>query len=220
MNFFSLVTAVLQAIGDVLTLNVSALLTRGADAPVVVGVALVAGFSTMAGYAVVFFLNRVRGVRFHVSMALGTAYLIFLQCLTAVIAVLVCLIVIGEFAPLTVISGYLLALAPRALGFLVFIPHFGLAIGRILEGWVLLALVAVLRGVLDTTWLQAFAIASIAWLLEQILSRALARPVASLASRAWTLATGQPTFLSAHDILAGAPFIPLQARRRTARIES
>lgn len=207
-----MLSAALDAVGDVLSFRAADLPVPGGQREwmVAIQVAIIAGLSTMLGHAVVFVLNSVRGVRFAISMALGAVFLTGLQVISALVTVSVAWVALGGVSVSTVVAGYLYALAPRILGILVFVPHFGLLIGRILEGWILLCQVVVLRGLLELPWAAAIGISGIAWLATQLLSRLLARPVASVASRIWSAATGRAVFLSAHDILAGAPFIPLQ----------
>lgn len=179
--------------------------------PVAAGVAVLAGVSTMLGHTVVFAINRVTGLRMAAGMALGALYLAVLRSLTAVLIALLALAVTrGAVDPELLAVVYLLAVAPHLLGFLVFIPHLGLVIGRLLEVWTLVCLAALLVQVLAISRLPAAAIAGAAWFAGQLLSLLLAKPLAMASSRAWSLATGHDTFITGQDILAGAPFVPLE----------
>ena len=204
---------VLSAAGDVWALRAPEVLELGprVSFPVAAGVAVLAGIATMIGHTVVFALNRVTGLRMAAGMALGALYLTVLRSLTAVVIALLALTVTrgavdGELLAVV----YLLAVAPHLLAFLVFIPHFGLVIGRLLEVWTLVCLAALLVHVLAIGRLPAVAIAGAAWLTGQLLSHLLAKPLAVVSSRAWSLATGRDTFITSQDILAGAPFVPLE----------
>lgn len=213
MDPISWIAAVLAAAADVVLLRPGAIYERIPSQSllsVAIGVALLAGASTMLGHVVVFLLNRVHGLRLHAGVALGALYLTFLHVLSAVVVGLVATVVAGDIAPMTIAVAYLFAISPRVLGFLVFVPHIGLGIGRLLEGWWLITLVVLLAQVLSLGRWQALLVAGVAWLLTQVLSRLMARPVAALASRAWTRLSGRTTFITAHDILAGAPFVPLE----------
>lgn len=212
MEPFTWIVAVFTATADVALLRPGRLLGVAEPAslvPVAIGVALLAGISTMAGHVVIFLLNRVRGLRLHAALALGGLYLTFLHLLTGVVIALIVVLVAGQVEPVTIVVAYLLCAAPRVLGFLVFVPHLGLGFGRLLEGWSLLALVFLLPHVLTLNRWQTLLLAGVAWLLTQVLSRVLARPMAQVASRVWTRVSGSTTFITAHDILAGSPFIPL-----------
>ncbi len=217
MTVVQWLTEVLGAVGDVWTLRTPGVLELGpwAAIPVAAGVAVLAGIATMLGHTVVFAINRVTRLRMAAGMVLGALYLALLRSLTAVVIGLLALAVTqgsvdGELLAVT----YLLALAPHALAFLVFVPHFGLAIGRLLEVWALVCLAALLVHVLAIGRLPAVAIAGAAWLTGQMLSHLLAKPIAVVSSRAWSLATGRDTFITSQDILAGAPFVPLQRQEQ------
>lgn len=206
------ILAVFAAAADVALLRPGQLVGAGGAAslvPVAIGVALLAGISTMAGHVVIFLLNHIHGLRLVAALTLGGLYLTFLHLLTGVVLALIVLLVAGQVDPVTIVVAYLLSAAPRVLGFLVFVPHLGLGLGRLLEGWGLVALVFLLPHVLPLNRWQTLALAGIAWLLTQVLSRVLARPTAQVASRVWTRVSGTTTFITAHDILAGSPFVPL-----------
>lgn len=219
MNVSEWLVQVVGAAGDVWALRAPAALGLGprATIPVAAGVAVLAGLSTMIGHSVVFTINRVTGLRLVAGMALGGLYLAALRALTAAVIGLLTLAVTGgrlDGELLGVV--YLLAMAPHLLGVLVFIPHFGLMIGRLLELWTLVSLAALLVHVLGIDRLVAAAIALAAWLVSQLLSHLLAKPLAVVSSRAWSLATGHATFITTQDILAGAPFVPLEQRKQPA----
>lgn len=210
---------VLAAVADVWAFRAPVpLVTHARTAlPVAVGVAVLAGISTMVGHAVVFAINRVSGLRMLAGIGLGALYTVLLRGLIAATLALTALALTqGRVDAQTLGICYLFALAPLVLGFLVFIPHFGLVIGRILEGWSLLCLVALISPVLGVGRWYALAAGGAAWLLGQLLSRLLSRPLAGISSRLWSLATGHETFLTAQDILTGAPFVPLERRERPA----
>lgn len=211
---------VLDAVGDVWAFRAPDSLVHGPTHawPIALGVALLAGLSTMVGHAVVFAINRVSGLRMVAGMAIGAVFTVALRLLTATsIAVLSWAATAGRVQGEVVGICYLFALAPLVLSFLVFLPYFGLFLGRLLEGWALLCLVALLSPVLGVGRWAALALAGGAWLVTQLLSRVLAGPLAVVSSRVWTLATGHESFLTAQDILTGAPFVPLERRERQER---
>src|SRR5690625_6631105 len=74
MDPITWIVAVCTAAADVALLRPGRLFAGAGTAslvPVAIGVALLAGISTMAGHVVIFSLNRVRGLRLHVALALG-----------------------------------------------------------------------------------------------------------------------------------------------------
>lgn len=185
--------------------------------PIALGVALMAGLATMIGHAVVFAINRVSGLRMVAGMAIGAVFTVALRLLTAATIALLSWAATGGRVEGDVVGiCYLFALAPLVLSFLVFVPYFGLYLGRLLEMWALLCLVALLSPVLGIGRWPALALAGGTWVVTQLLSRLLARPLAVVSSRVWSLATGHETFLTAQDILTGTPFVPLERRERAA----
>lgn len=204
---------VLGAVVDVWAFRTPDALARGPHGAVSIGlgVAMLAGIATMVGHAVVFWINRVTRLRMAAGMAIGAAFTVLLRVLTAgALAILSWAATAGAIDAEEVGVCYLFALAPLVLSFLVFLPYVGLYLGRVLEGWALLCLVALLTQALGMRGWAALALAGGTWVVGQLLSRLLAGPLASVTSRVWSLATGHETFLTAHDILSGAPFVPLE----------
>jgi hypothetical protein len=217
MSVLELLSAVLAAVGDVWTFRAPARLTHPHEAvwAPAIGVAVLAGLSMMLGNAVVFTINRVSGLRMLAGMAMGAVFMALLRMLSAtVIAFAAWAVTQGRIDGEMIAITYLFALAPLALSVLVFIPHLGLGIGRLLEVWSVLCLVALLSPVLGVGRWTALAISVGGWFLSQLVSRLLARPVAALGSRVWTLATGRTSILTANDILSGATFVPLERQQR------
>ncbi|GAB2598617.1 hypothetical protein [Pseudactinotalea suaedae] len=217
MSVLELLSAVLAAVGDVWAFRAPARLTHPHDAvwAPAIGVAVLAGLSMMLGNVVVFAINRVSGLRMLAGMALGAVFMAVLRMLSATaIALAAWGITRGGIDGEMIAITYLFALAPLVLSFLVFVPHLGLGIARLLEIWSVLALVALLSPVLGVGRWPALAIAVGGWFLSQLLSRLLARPLVAVGSRVWTLATGHATLLTAQDILTGATFVPLERQER------
>lgn len=207
----------LDAVVDMTMLRVGEALTPVPGHPrlwVAVGVALIAAFSTLVGHGVIFMLNRVHGVRLAVSLALGSVYLLLLHTLTGVVIGVVATLMAGDVPARTIVVVYLLSLAPRALSFLVFIPHLGLGIGKVIEGWCLITLFLALSHELGLGPWRALLVGGTAWLAAQVVSHLIARPLSALVSVVWTRVTGRPTFVTAHDLLADGPFVPVDASSR------
>lgn len=205
----------LEATGDVWALRMPAALAAEPDGgfTIAVRVALLAAVSTMLGHAVVFAINRVSPLRTMIGLAIGAVMMVIVRLITAsVLAGVVWLIGDGTIDPVRVVVVNMLALAPHALGVLVFIPHLGLGIGRLLEGWSALALVALVGNAFGLTGWWALGVGLGSWFLGAVLSRALARPLSTLASRLWSSRSGHPTILPIRDVFTGNPVIPVQSR--------
>ncbi|WP_163540926.1 hypothetical protein [Occultella kanbiaonis] len=210
---------VFAAVGDVLSFRVPPVLldSPGHALSLGIGIAVLAGLSTMLGHAVVFVINRVRRLRMVAAIALGAVYTVLLRGLTGVaIALVAWLVTRGNVDGEMITAAYLFAIAPHVLAFLVFIPYLGLLFGRVLEVWSAVALAVLLAPVLGVGLLPALAISGVAWAGAHLVSVVLARPLARVTSRGWTLVTGHETILTSSDILSGTPFVPLEHREHHA----
>ena len=116
-------------------------------------IALVAGVSTLLGHCAVLFINRVRGVRFLAMLVVGGIFLTLLYTIQALILWVVAGPVTQRGMHLTdLLAVTLSSTAPLAYGFLVFIPHLGLLIGRILQGWSAICLWLLVTAAMETSW--------------------------------------------------------------------
>lgn len=201
---------VLEAAWTVLRLGSPTALHDPDAASVGLGVALLAGVSVVLGQIAVFRINRLRGWRLILGVGIGACANAGLRIIIALLlGLLSWLLDRSPHDPWSLSLAYLFATAPLILGFFAAIPYIGLAISRILEGWSMLALAAMVTTATANPWL-ALTIAAVAWALGQVLSRLLAHPLSRVASRLWTWISGQPTVTTTNDILAGAPLIPME----------
>ena len=178
---------------------------------IAVAIAMLAGASILVGNSVVLFLNRIRGWRFFASLVLNGFSFVLLYAVQALAITRIGLMVTGQRVGLPVaIRAVLLATAPMILGFLELIPYLGPGTARILQAWGMVALwtvVEVLYGVNRST---ALLITLIGWGLMQALSWMLAAPLTKLGNLVWLRLSGHSTLLTAHDLLAGQQFMPVE----------
>jgi len=200
---------VLAALLAALTLDEAAMSAAGTwDA---LGVAVLASLSTMLGHSAVLALNRIRGLRLLSTLVLNAVVLSFLRILQAAVTWTVAGIVLGHPVPLLdLVIVALLSLAPQVFGVVTAMPHAGLFIGRVLEAWQYLVLVVGVSATFGVTLATALGITLVGWVVMQMVSRLLRVPATWLGSRLWTLATGRPTMVTARDILAGTPLMPVE----------
>jgi len=200
---------VLAALLAALTLDEAAMSAAGTwDA---LGVAVLASLSTMLGHSAVLALNRIRGLRLLSTLVLNAVVLSSLRILQAAITWTVAGIVLGHPVPLLdLVIVALLSLAPQVFGVVTAMPHAGLFIGRVLEAWQYLVLVVGVSATFGVTLATALGITLVGWVVMQMVSRLLRVPATWLGSRLWTLATGRPTMVTARDILAGTPLMPVE----------
>lgn len=174
------------------------------------GIAGLAAVSTMLGHIAVLLLNRIHGVRLVVSMVLSIVAFALLHVLEATVTWTVASLVIERPLPwLPIVVVALTATAPQVFNFLTVIPHIGMFIGRVLQAWSFLVLVMGITYAYNTVFLTALGYALAGWLAMQLVTRLMQKPLAWLGSRVWTLVTGTPTMVTADDILAGMPIIPV-----------
>lgn len=193
------------------------LFTRVDDAPMTLmwpglGVALLAAVSTMLGHIAILLLNRIRGWRLLTSLLLSAASLAVLHVIQAAITWGVASLFLGPMPLLPLIVVGLVSTAPLVLNFVTALPHLGLLIGRVLEGWSFLILVVGVSNAFQLSLLWSLVFTLTGWVVMQVSSRLAQRPLNWLTSRLWSLATGRPTMVTARDILAGTPIMPVSHR--------
>lgn len=176
------------------------------------GVALLAGASTMLGHVAILLLNKISGLRLITSLLLSFVSLVFLYGSQGAVTWAVATVALRRPLPLVpLIAVALLSLAPLAFNFVTALPHLGLGIGRLLQAWSFLVLWLGVGVTFQLSWPWALGVTITGWLVMQLLSRLLHRPLDWLYSRLWTLATGRPTMVTSQDILSGMPIIPVVA---------
>ncbi len=177
-------------------------------------IALLAGVSSVFGHLAVLTLNRIGGVHLVMSLVLNSALLAGLYVVQAAVIWCVGSLVLTRPLPLHGLGVVaLLSLSPQVFAVVTALPHFGLGVGRVLEGWSHVILWFGVAHVFRLGWALALAITITGWLVMQLLSRLLHRPTSWMLSRLWSLATGRPTMVTARDILAGTPMIPVGQHR-------
>lgn len=206
--------ALARAIRGVLTLDTSLgdwLSEYSLAAWVAVTIAVLAGASTLLGNSVVLFLNRVRGWRFGISLLLNGLGFVALYVVQALVIAVVGYLVTGErLSLLLAAQAVLLSTAPLLFGFFELIPYLGTGIARVLQAWGVVALWAVVGALYQVGRWTALLVTLLGWGAMQLLSWLLARPLTALGRWVWRLSTGNPTILTAKDLLSGHQFVPVE----------
>ncbi|MFT3886821.1 MAG: hypothetical protein QM713_01470 [Arachnia sp.] len=181
-------------------------------------VALIAGASTLLGHVAILLLNHVRRLRLLSALLLSAFTLALLEVVQMVVTWCVASLALRRPLPLLqlVLVG-LFSTAPLALNFLTAIPHFGMMLGRLWQAWGYLVVVVGMAHAFGLEFWLSLVLTLAGWVAMQLLSRLLHRPLNWLGSRAWTLATGRPTMITAQDILAGSPIVPVEHRQGARR---
>jgi hypothetical protein len=177
---------------------------------VAIGVAMLAGASTLLGNSVVLFINRVRGLRFWFSILLNGVALVALYLVQAVVVYLAGLAIVGPGPTLLHTTlAVMLSTGPLVFGVFALFPFVGPWIARVLQAWSFLSLWAMVAVAYDRGIWTGLLISGIGWGVMQLLAWAFAKPITWAGDRIWRLVTGRPSMLTGHDILSGHPFMPV-----------
>ncbi|MGH8000887.1 MAG: hypothetical protein ACREPR_16035, partial [Brasilonema sp.] len=144
-------------------------------------IVLVAGFSQAIGQGTVLFVNRVKPLRFLLSLLIASVLFVFTVLFWGLSTWLVSFIQFKANIPYDIVWSTLgFAYAPLILSFLVALPYLGVPIQVLLSIWTLLAFVMGLRVALDISVWQALWCGVLGWVVFQIVQRTIGRPVTGL----------------------------------------
>jgi len=148
---------------------------------IAIQVLLLAGFSQSVGQGLILFVNRVKPIRFFLSLCLGAILFVFSYGFWIVSTLFVSQVIFQQDLDLQLVYHTVaLATAPQLLSFLIALPYFGVPIQVLLALWALLVFV---QGFSISTGLglwPAFVSGLLGWIFLQILQRTLGRPVRAL----------------------------------------
>lgn len=173
-----------QLISGALSLNPEAFqqiqtLPRGSQAAL--AIALMAGFSQAIGQIIVLFVNRVRPLRFVLSLLLSTLLFVFSYAFWALSTWLAEILLFRSGVTAIAIFRILgLSYAPLLFSFLVAIPYLGVPISTVLSIWSLLAFLVGLKVALGLGIWQAFLCGAVGWSVFEGLQRTIGRPFSRL----------------------------------------
>jgi hypothetical protein len=147
-------------------------------------IVLLAGLSQAIGQSIILFANRVKPIRFLLSLVIASilfliSYFFWATSTWAVKNVLFPPAISLESVYRTL--GY--AYAPQLFSFLVALPYFGVPISVGLSIWSLLALLVGLSISLRLTIEQAFICGVLGWIVLEVLQRTIGRPISAIGQR-------------------------------------
>lgn len=177
-------------------------------------VVLLAGLSQTFGQSVMLFINRVRPLRFLLSVAIASVLFVFNYNFWVFSTWLVAGWLFGVNLPLIeVIKTLGFSYAPLLLGFLIVIPYFGMPILVVLSIWTLLAIANGLGAISNLSIWQAFECCLGGWLALQLSQRVVGKAIARLTSRIVDWVAGvelitEPDYLE-QMLYSGLPIPPL-----------
>lgn len=160
---------------------------------VAITILLLAGFSQAIGQSIVLFLNRVKPLRFALSLLLAAILFVFSYGFWIWSTWLVSRIVFHQMVDYqTIYRTVGLATAPQMLSFLIALPYFGVPIQVLLSLWTLLAFVQGFHIATGFSLWQAFGCSGLGWLVLQILQRTIGRPIAAFGTWLSNTTAGAP----------------------------
>ena len=181
-GLWAYVETVITLVGGALRLDPAAFLAvfnySGHPTWLAFWIAFIAGLSYMVGQSVILFANRVKPVRFFISLVAG-AFIFVIDILVIVLVVWGLANLLGQqpWSFGQIARSLALASAPYWFSFLILAPYLGLILDRLLKVYVFLALVVAIEAVFNLSFIGAVvgAIGSIALtiLISNFLSRFL-----------------------------------------------
>lgn len=164
---------------------------------------ILAGVSETAGNSVVLFINRVRPVRFVLTLLVSGVILAFTYLVWTLSVFVTARYGFEVQEPFRVTAqvvafGY----APRLFGFIEFLPVLGRPLANGLRIWSVLAVLQGVMAVLDLSPWQAFATVTAGGLLLVSFQQLFGRPLLAIAHWLQARAAGRPLVLDRHGLEA------------------
>jgi glucan phosphoethanolaminetransferase (alkaline phosphatase superfamily) len=144
-------------------------------------IVLIAGLSQAIGQGIVLFINRVKPLRFVLSLLIAAILFAFGYIFWVVSTWFACYLLLGRntsYSALELTLG--LAYAPLMLSFFVGLPYLGVPISVLLSVWSFLAFLTGLKVALGLGVWQAFWCSALGWAVFEVLQRTIGRPVAAV----------------------------------------
>lgn len=169
---------------------------------IVAGVVFLAGVSTLLGHSAVLFINRVRRNRFVISLIVNGIVYIISYAVWGVVVWLVGRLLFEINPPLSQFVRIMgLSTAPLVFGFFILIPWMGPFIGKLLNVWSFLILLAIVEFQFQIGFWGAVVVVGLGWLASLALNNTIGRPVVALRNRLFRLVAGSDLNVTAEDIL-------------------
>lgn len=165
-------------------------------------IAVLGGASLLIGQSVILFVNRVRPLRFLLSLLVNGLVFYIGLVIWALAIWLTSQFLFPNDIPLNTVARMIgLSAAPYLFGFLVLIPYMGDFIGRVLSVWSFLIVLAALTFVSRGAFWQVLLCTGLGWLLITVMSLTIGRPIVALRNRLFRAAAGTDLNASVADIL-------------------
>ena len=147
-------------------------------------VVLLAGLSQTFGQSVMLFINRVRPLRFVLSVAIAAVLFVFSYNFWVLSTWLVARWLFNvDLSVVEIVKTLGFSYAPLLLGFLMVIPYFGMPILIVLSIWTLMAIAIGLGAISNLNIWQAFECCLGGWLVLQVSQRIIGKAIARITGR-------------------------------------
>ncbi len=154
-------------------------------------IVLIAGLAQALGQSVVLFINKVKQLRFVLSLGISAILFAFGLGFWAISIWLVSHLIFNiNLELLAVIRTLGLSYVPQMLGFMIGLPYIGIPIGVLLTLWTLLAEITGIRDITQLTIWGAFACNILGWIIHQVSQRTIGRPITKFGQWLLNLAAG------------------------------
>ncbi len=183
---------------------------------VVLGIVFLAGVSTLLGHSAVLFINRVRRSRFVISLIVNGLVYIISYAVWGFVVYVAARVLFEANPPLSQFLRIMgLSTAPLVFGFFVLIPWMGPFVGKVLNIWSFLILIAIVQFQFEIGFWGSVLVVGLGWLASLALNNTIGKPLVAVRNRLSRLITGSSLDASAEDILlhfAGVEQIPNRAQ--------
>jgi hypothetical protein len=168
----------------------------------VVGIVFLAGVSTLLGHSAVLFINRVRKSRFVISLIVNGVVYIISYAVWGFVVYVAARILFEANPPLSQFLRIMgLSTAPLVFGFFVLIPWMGPFVGKVLNIWSFLILIAVVQFQFQIGFWGSVLVVGLGWLASLGINNTIGKPVVAVRNRLSRMITGSSLDASAEDIL-------------------
>ncbi len=148
---------------------------------IALGVLLLSGFSEAIAQGIVLFVNRVKPLRFVLSLAIASILFVFGFLFWAGSTWMVLKIFFNTFVPFAqLVITLAVSFAPKVFSIFIALPYLGVPLSIILSVWSFLAFLVGIQATLGLDLWQGFWCGVLGWAVLQVLERTIGRPVTRL----------------------------------------
>lgn len=168
---------------------------------IAITVLLLAGVSQAIGQSIILFVNRVKPIRFLLSILMSGFLFVFSYGFWIWSTWLIYKILFQTTIDYPSVYHVLgLAAAPQIFSFLIALPYFGVPLQILLSLWSLLAFVNGFAAIASTGLWGAFWCGVLGWFVLQVLQRTIGRPIAALGTWLSNRTAGAPLVTNLRDL--------------------